>query len=65
MNQKYYFSIKEFAAAIGRSRWYVQNMIAGGFEFPATVEEAALFIREYPYPSRFRKKKQTKHHKAT
>lgn len=63
-NAKYYFHIKELAQAIGRHPSYVSNMITGGFQFPATVEEAAKFIRDNPFPTRFRKSYRKSHKSA-
>ena len=53
-NHRYYFTKKELAAAIGRSPRFVRFMELGGFMLPATIEEAVYFIRENPFPSRFR-----------
>jgi hypothetical protein len=53
---KYYFHVKTLAAAIDRSPRFVSDMLRGGFEIPATIEDAVIFIRKHPFPSRFRSK---------
>ena len=56
-NHRYYMTKKELAAAIGRSTRFVRYMELGGFMLPATITEAVIFIRENPFPSRFKKKR--------
>ena len=53
--QKFYFTKKELASAIGRSTSFVRFMEMGGFMLPATIQEVVDFIRANPFPSRFRK----------
>lgn len=45
---------KDLARVLKRSPRYIRYMELGGFELPCTWEEAVLFIRENPFPSRFR-----------
>jgi len=47
-------TVKELAAALGRSEDYVTYMKAGGFQLPATLAEAVAWIREHPHPTRYR-----------
>lgn len=57
---KYYFTKKDLAAAMGRTTRFVRFMELGGFVLPASMEDAVLFIRENPFPSRFYKRKNQK-----
>jgi len=47
-------TVKEMAAALGRSDKFVTDMKQGGFKLPATLTEAVAFIRANGPPTRFR-----------
>jgi len=47
-------TVKEMASALGRNEKYVIDMKHGGFKLPATLSQAAEFIREKGPPTRFR-----------
>jgi hypothetical protein len=46
---------KDLARVLKRSPRYVRDMELLGFELPCTIDEAVIFIRQNPFPSRVRR----------
>jgi hypothetical protein len=55
--KKLFFTQKDLANELGRSRQYVRDMQAGGLEFPCYLTEVIGFLKKHKHPTRFRKKK--------
>ena len=56
---KFYWTKKDLAAAIGRNPRFIRDCELGGLVLPCTIEEVVFFVRNSPFPSRFRKKKKS------
>lgn len=54
-----YTTKKDLARVLKRSPRYVRDMERSGFRMPCFLEEAVLWIRNNPFPSRVRSLKKT------
>lgn len=57
----FFQTVKEMAAALGRSEDYVSDMKKGGFELPATLDDAVDWLKKHGPPTKFRGQTATKY----
>jgi hypothetical protein len=53
-SMKIFFTQKELAAELGRTRQFVAAMQRGGLKLPVTRQEAEAFLNLHPHPMKFR-----------